>query len=633
MFVELISIIIAFIFLLYYSGIGLTRLIIPERFKDYELLVIPFIGLSVVLFFAHIFSLASLGSRTFTWLILAIITPLNIYAVKRNGVPHLNLFETLPVFVIAGIVFLVGMLPLFYEGYLTVVGINGDAAYYTMLADHFLTNGLTSPTDKGSWFTNIVASLLGPMKSRVGPMYFQSMIGAVTGLEGYKLFTVIINLFRSILLFSTYVFLRSEDLLSRKASLFAIALLGTNSLLYWLAIDGYLAQMMMVSALPLALTSSFFILTDKGHKSLAFSAAISSIILMTSPESIILLLGPFSLFIIIKVIRKELFIKDAIKSTLFWLFVLALLNVVPLKVSFLWFYNLITVGFEKGLQVANGGNVHYFIPITQVFGFTPPYHYFYREITDLSLPLYRPYFYASYVVSFTSLLLTGYVLLRSDRQRQTTLVAITVSYILMAIYLRLTFPYGYFKIASTVSFFTAALMVMGIGMISSGSFTRAVKIIFLPVTALIVVLTLISSYILFDMVINDDTKEWITINKGMITLKGVQRHIKKEDPILIQERFSQGSTYLWIAYLMQDREVMTRKAPLPATEAFREKNLEFSYVIYPRYVLARYREGGGKAVYEKVPAEFDEKYLQYMAEGWVPLKSTSRYILFGKKES
>ena len=440
-------------------------------------------------------------------------------------------------------------------------------------------------------------------------MYFQSMVGAVTGLEGYKTFTVLINLFNSILLISTYLFVRGTGLLSRRGSLFAAILLGVNSLLYWGAINDYLAHVMIRSVLPLALAASLQTLANKDRKSLFFSVAICSAILMTSPESIVLLLAPLFFFAALKIFRKELLPGEAIKIIIPWALLLTIINILPMSASFKWLYNLFSSGLEKGFQAANPGDVGYFIPLTQVFGFTPPHHYLYREIIHTipyASPLYLTYFYASYAAAFIVLLLTGYALLRTDRQRQIILVSISAPYLLMAMYLRFTFTYGYFKMSSSVSFFTAALVAVGIGLVFSGSFTRAVKMFFLPVAALIVLLSLASSYILIDMVVNDNNEEWITINKELIALKDIQKNIKKDEPIFLEERLGRGNKYYWIAYLMQDREVLTRKAML-GTEPFRDKELKFNYVI----------DGG-------------YRYQQYIADGWTPVITTSRYIMLGK---
>lgn len=602
MFIELISIVIAFIFLLYWSGIGLTRIVIPEKFKDYELLAIPFLGLFIVLFFAHILSFIGLGSRTFTWIILVMIAPLNIYAIKKKGLPRINPSETIPVLIVTAVVFLVGMLPLFYEGYLTVVGTNGDAAHYAALSDHFLANGLAPPEGKGTWYTNIIQWLLTSATSRLGPMYFQSMIGASTGLEGYKTFTVLINLFRSILLFSVYLLIRSEGLLSRKGALFAIVMLGINSSLYWLATNDYLAQTMMASVLPLALAASFSMMSNKGYNGIAFSAAISSAILMLSPESIILLLGPLFLFMIIRVISRDLVFKDALQTILPWLLILVLLNIIPLKASFGWLYNLITTGLEKGFQQANPGDVGYIIPITQVFGLTPPYQPLYREI----FKDYLVYYHSSHVVVFIGLLLAGCAILRAEAQKRVVFLSLTVPYFLMALYFRFTFPYGYFKITSSVTFVMIVLITAGIWLVISSHLSLILKTATSAAAILIVLLSLISTYMLFNMVINDHNEEWITINSELIALRD-SPYIKREEPILVEERLGRGNKYYWIAYLLQDREVLTRKA-LPGTESFRDKELSFGYVI----------DGG-------------YRYQQYIEDGWTPVMTTSRYIMLGKR--
>lgn len=602
MFIELTSIVIAFIFLLYYAGIGLTRLIIPERFKDYEILIIPFIGLFVVLFFAHIFGFIGLGSRTFTWIILAIIIPLNFYAIKRNGLPSINPSETLPVLFIAAIAFLVGMLPLLKEGYLTVVGTSGDAAHYTALADHFMTNGLTPPQNKGIWYTNWIAFLLGPDNVRVGPMYFQSIIGAITGLEGYKTFSVVINLFHALLLCSTFIFIRAEDILPKKASFLVICLLAINSALYWLAIDDFLAQTMMVSVLPLSVATLFHMLREKSYMSIAFSVAISSTILMVSAESMVLIIAPLFLFAVAGIFRKEFTFKENLKLISIWTVALIIINALPLR-AFLEFANKF-----QAASIENVGNVRYFIPLTQVLGLTPPYHHLYRVIANnenYATTSYLFYFYISYASVFIALLLIGYALFRYVGQKRTVLISIFAPYLFITLYFRFTFPYGYFKITSSTLFITIILITAGIWLAFSSRLPLILKAAISIVAVSIVSLSLTSLYILFDMVINDDNEEWLTINRELIALRDSQ-YIKKEEPVLIEERLGRGNKYYWIAYLLQDREVLTRKA-LPGTESFRDKELSFNYVI----------DGG-------------YRYQQYIADGWTPVITTSRYILLSK---
>ena len=609
MLIELIYIITAFVFLLYYSGIGLTRLIIPERFREYEFLVIPFIGLPILLFFAHIFSFLGHGSRVFTWLIISAVTPLNIYALKKMGLPRLNISETFPILSISGVVFAVGMLPLFQEGYLTTVGID-DAVIYTMFADHFLTNGwLGSPVDKGIWFTNLITALMKGGNARIGPMYFQSMVGAVTGLEGYKIFTVLMNLFNPILLVSAYLFARGTGLLSRRGSLIAAGLLGINSSLYWAPISGFSAHLMTRSLIPLALAASLHMLASRDRKSLLFSVAICSGVLMTTPEAIVLILAPLFLLAAAKTLRKDLLPAEAAKTIALWGFFLTIINILQISPGFNWLYTLLSTGLEKGFQAPDIGNIRYFTPLTQVFGFTPPYHYLYWEVIHafpFATPLYLTYFYASYAAVFIVSLLAGYAILRTDRQKQAILVSISVPYLLMALWMRFTFSYGYFKIASFSSFFIAVLIAVGIMMVFSGGFTRVVNIFFLLVAASIVLLSLTGSYILLDMVVNDENEEWVVVNKELIALRDIQKNIKKDESIFLEERLGRGAKYFWIAYLMQDRDVLTTRA-LPGTESFRDKELKFKYVIVGGY-----------------------KYQQYADEGWTPVMATSRYMMLGK---
>lgn len=628
MLIELFYIITAFIFLLYYSGIGLTRITIPERFEDYEILVIPFTGLSLVLFFAHIFGFIGLGSRTFTWIILAIVTPLNIYAVKKNGFPRINAAETFPIFFFATGFFLVGILPLFNEGYLTSIG--RDAPLYTMLADHFLINGLTPPIDKGEWYTSLISSLIdGLGASRIGPMYFQSMIGAITGLEGYKTFTVLINLFHSMMTVSAYILVRGTGLLSRRSSFFAVILLGMNSLPYWSAIDGFFAQTMMMSIPPVALAASFHMLTSKDNRSLIFSIIICSAILMTSPESIILLFGPLFFFAVIKALKKELLITEIVKSLVLWASLLIIINILPLKASFQWLYNLFEVGFERGFQNVNGGNVAYYIPLTQVFGFTPPFDPLYKQIIGHSSYTYTPsfyhlYFYGSYAMVFIALLLIGYALLCSETAKRTVFISIFIPFFLMVLDFRFSFPYGYFKTTTSTFFITATLIIAGIRLVFSNRLNLILKAIATAVVTSIVMLSLISTSLLFDMVINNDFEEWVPLNRELIALRDSQ-YLKKGQPILLEEALGRGNKYYWIAYLLQDME--TFPVPeLPVPRSLKEKKLDFKHVIYPRYLFMRKDDGE----FVKTPAEYYRKYQSYISDGWAPLITTSRYILLGK---
>ena len=196
--------------------------------------------------------------------------------------------------------------------------------------------------------------------------------------------------------------------------------------------------------------------------------------------------------------------------------------------------------------------------------------------------------------------------MRTDRQKQAILVSISVPYLLMALWMRFTFSYGYFKIASFSSFFIAVLIAVGIMMVFSGGFTRVVNIFFLLVAASIVLLSLTGSYILLDMVVNDENEEWVVVNKELIALRDIQKNIKKDESIFLEERLGRGAKYFWIAYLMQDRDVLTTRA-LPGTESFRDKELKFKYVIVGGY-----------------------KYQQYADEGWTPVMATSRYMMLGK---
>lgn len=603
MYIELFYIITAFLFLLYYPGYGITRLIIPDRFREFELLIIPFVGLSVILSSAHIFSFLGLGSSVFTWLVVVFITPLNVYALRKKGLPGLNLSETIPVVLMSVAVFIVGMLPLFYEGYLTVVGTNGDAVHYTLLADHFISNGLEPPKDKGLWITNWIAFLLSPANARLGPMYFQSMVGAITGLEGYKTFTVIINLFHAALILSTYIFIRTLGLLTRNGSIFAIALIAINSSLYWLCINDYMGQVMMLSGLPLALSSSFFMIEERSYKSLLFSIIISSCILLTSAESIVLLLGPLVIYLAIVVYKREVLFIDTVKFSTLWLSLLVAINILPLMRPIQLVYGLIFQSFEKGFSRVQVGDVGYFIPITQIFGLTPPYHPLYREMIsnpDYASTAYLAYFYGSYIVVSVLLSLIAYTLLFSEKKIM--LASFFISYFVMTLYFRLTIPYGYFKITSSLSFIAIVLISTGIWSVISDYPYSFIKWGVLTVAASIVILSLISTYVLFDLVINDSNEEWVTINKELIALKNVQKRLKNA-PVLIEDRLGRGNKYYWIGYLMQDREVLTRKA-IMGTEIFQGKELTFDYVI----------DGG-------------YRYEQYMAEGWVPVLSTSRYVL------
>ncbi len=242
-----------------YLGYGLVKLLLPaERGKglgSYQGLMAPLLGYAFLLPVGYYGVTTVLNLRQVLFVALGLGTLLNALALWRcrDRRLYLDWREHGWAVLLAGLAFLLGILPLLNYGYTTIIGENWDTEAYLPLAEYLVrapVNGIASmpPSplrDLNADPTRIAVTL--------GFSIAQGTWQQLAGQDALRSFAPTLALLRALSVLALYLLFRYAFGMSRRAALPATALVSLYALSLWLTFFNFGMQLSSLPLVPLGL--------------------------------------------------------------------------------------------------------------------------------------------------------------------------------------------------------------------------------------------------------------------------------------------------------------------------------------------------------------------------------------------
>lgn len=207
--ISIIILSVKIIFLSFFLGFGIARILLPKKLEEYALWFSPWLGLVLTVLMAIALNLGGIPLSKGKYLILLISLLLLIisFFLKRRKI-SLN-EELFGIAFLTGLSFLLNILPLLYKvRFPTSISFgNLDVLTYSNVGDYLINNTINGikalqPLNPYSW--SVVDFLL--YSFRWGSPMILGFFSSVFNLRSYQVFTILVNLFFSLMLPLTYIY-------------------------------------------------------------------------------------------------------------------------------------------------------------------------------------------------------------------------------------------------------------------------------------------------------------------------------------------------------------------------------------------------------------------------------------------
>lgn len=238
-----------------YLGYGLVKLLRPAEHRDDEGLLAPLLGYALLLLIGYYGVTTVLNLRLVLFVALGLGTLLNALALWRcrDRRLHLDLREHGWAVLLAGLAFLLGILPLLNYGYVTVIGENWDPEFYLPVAEYLLRvpfGGIAAmpPSPLRDLSADPARIALTP-----GFSIAQGVWQQLVGQDALRSFAPTLALLRAFGVLATYLLFRRTLGMSRRPAALATALVALYALSLWLAFFNFGIQLASLPLVPLGL--------------------------------------------------------------------------------------------------------------------------------------------------------------------------------------------------------------------------------------------------------------------------------------------------------------------------------------------------------------------------------------------
>lgn len=265
--------------LLSYTGLGVARLLLPQRLYAYDMLLAPHMGLALIAIIGYYGANAGFTMRQILPIILILASIILVVALATSppgsrrwlpGLPPMREFFPLLILLIA--TWLLQIAPILSYGTLIPIGDNWDVEFYLPLADYL--KDYSYPTLHHAPANPLRDLLLTPrLASRaMGATYAQALADIVTFRDAWDSWVPMLAVIRTITLAGLYPLLR-EGLGARPAAALAgVALAGIQSLLLWTTYNSFGMGLGGLALLPAALLCVLLALQHNTWRTIAAAA-------------------------------------------------------------------------------------------------------------------------------------------------------------------------------------------------------------------------------------------------------------------------------------------------------------------------------------------------------------------------
>ncbi len=327
---EILSLTLKIVILLYLSGIGLTYFILPKSLQKYAFWFIPWFGTILIVSLGVYLSMIGFPMGKSSVYILAFSLCLFLLAVIKNRISISFKRSFLFVAVATIFIYLFNIYPLLTKvGYPTVISLgNLDPLAYTNTADYLIKNSVFGGNFDDP-FSSILAgaSDLVNYSYRWGSALIFSYFDVLLGTKTYSIFSILLNIYFA--LSYSLVFVLADILYKKKSFLLAILTFltfGINSTLMYILYNVFFGQIVFVGLFILSIILFWTYTGEKTKtKFLSFNiyefgiGLVLSVITTMYPEGFYFVLLPILFYYFVSFIKNKelLHIYKGFRITLF----------------------------------------------------------------------------------------------------------------------------------------------------------------------------------------------------------------------------------------------------------------------------------------------------------------------------
>lgn len=477
---------------LYFFGYGVTRLVLPRALIGFELLLMPFFGMALVIVWDYSALWLGFDLAVATWALVGVVFVVDMFVLVRGGGQEKasltvgdrekdaksrawialcdkgrRLAMTADVWVVAlaGLAFCAAAAPLWRYGFVTVIGENWDYEFYLPLADYLreFTTAQLANAPPNPLLSTILSRHILPLP--MGFSYLHATLGELLRMQAFDTFPILLGVLHALGVVGAFLFFRAAFKMSERAALLAAALVAVNGLLLWFTYWGFGLHLAALALLPAGLLLGLYALESKRDWRAWVSAGLllGALNVTYHPALIVagLSLGTFGLWLLVTGRdRAGVLLNGAAVVALTLAFSFPALGHIDDFVREYYGRTPLAVGLRE------------FVPFADGYGFS---NQTLELVVGQTISTPSLFAFAQSVWGWSGTLLTlaaagfsAFALwqLRRDSERRGvwyTMVAAAVLYVLVS---RLPFlrpyPYGFLKSLSLVSYILIGLAVQGI---------------------------------------------------------------------------------------------------------------------------------------------------------------------------
>ena len=527
---HIVLVALAFGSLLFYSGIGLTRLLAFDRIRGGELILAPAAGAALLITVGSWSGSLGWSAGVALALTLAAATIVNLMVLRSGRLRSLDVRASLGGILLALLVFAAGVAPLWtLDRPATVIGRNGDQVFYTNIASYLERQGLPVPAPGPLEPAAAQRSLVDHYGVPLGFSSVHAMVDRLTGQPAYATFSVVTAVFLALSVLGCVFLAERLFGLGRRWALAAGLLVAASPALLWIHYNNYAMHALSVGLAPAAFAVAVLALEEGRGRGLTLAALLLSAIFVGYPPGA----GPF---ILAPLAAYALLLAG---SGTPW----------PTVVRRGVVLGLLTVAFNLGgfvhvakvlrpmvefILVREFGDVSSHVSPAQLFGLV---HHALPQPPGWLTSLIT-------VLAAAAALLTAYGVAGSTGEGRRAFVALLITAVPFLLWLRfgLDYPYGFYKGLT----FLVWPVVVGV-VLGARRAMRAPAMIGASALALLLVLTVASAVNLLR------AARAVTVFDlaPLIELRALDRLAPRDQALHVRDE--SGTALLWVTFFLQDR--------------------------------------------------------------------------------
>src|SRR5579859_3051191 len=277
-----------------FLGYAPTRGLLPATLGPLRWVVLPWTGYAVFVVLAQFATQAGLDMTVTAGLALALAAGANGLTLWRHPLRRPDFARRPPpgaCYALLGLtaaVGLLGILPIWFYGYHTIIGENWDGEIYLALGEYLRT--YAQPALAQAPANPLLQTLLVPPYSvrTHGFSYVQAAVSALSGLSSLVTLAPTLALLRALAVPATYFFFRTAWRWPARPALWATAILAANPFLLWITYNTFGMQVPSLGLLPLCVAAALLALRAAAdpagadrHRLVGYAALVTAALAVT----------------------------------------------------------------------------------------------------------------------------------------------------------------------------------------------------------------------------------------------------------------------------------------------------------------------------------------------------------------